>query len=259
MYLADEVDSLNIDSCYAENVNDVMFSFQSYATATIDNCYLNFMNDANCYFLDYAETPRNDIKVGRGNHFGSIYSNDNYIKTVGSTYGYGEIYFESNGKEGTGLSGALIDNTKFPSTARFADYTRTYDARTGYNHAETVNKYAVGQYVGKYGDGGFDFVDTASSTLQLNTYIQPSSTSRIYVNLYVNGHSAPKISGVFVRYTGTSNWTFYQYDAAGLTLSTVISISQVGDYFQVAGTMSGTVTNTNGQIRIFVSLLQLVK
>ena len=108
-----------------------------------------------------------------------------------------------------------------------------------------ANKYAVGNYSGKYTNSrntahGFEWVDTSNSTLQLNTKTINSEKQRIYVY-------APNSGSITGEFIGS---TFYRYDAKGVSVSILLSLSVVDGYVQINGSYGGTVTGCKGEVRL---------
>jgi len=233
-----------IENNYCENFSDVVIQFNDYVyAATIRNNYVNFVNHGTSHFLDYKPLPINNIIIDSDNTFISMPSQSNMIKTIDNVYSKGVVIRRSK-INASSLDDLIISNTVYSTNI---DWQQKVDMPG--MRANVVNKYAVGNYSGKYTDGrntahGFEWVDTSSSTLQLNTKIINSDTQRIYVNIYVYSANIGLITGEFI---GSK---FYRHDATGISVSTILSISVVNGYVQIDGSYSGTVTGCRGEIRL---------
>jgi len=232
-----------IENNCCKNFSDVVIQFNAYVyAATIKNNYVDFTNHGTSHFLDYEPLPRNNIIIDSDNIFLSMPSQSNMIKTIDNVYSKGVVIRRAK-INASSLDDLIVSNTVYSINI---DWQQKVDMPG--MRANVVNKYAVGNYSGKYTDGrntahGFEWVDTSSSTLQLNTKIINSDTQRIYVNIYVSGTTG-LITGEFI------GSTFYRYDATGVSVSTILSISVVNGYVQIDGAYSGTVTECKGEIRL---------
>ena len=244
-----EVRSINIDSNYIENVTDTMFKFNSYVfSATIDNNYCNFLNDSDCYLIDYVPLHSNNITIGNGNNYVDMHSDYNFFKTKDNTLGYSKITLNLAPTTSLILDDLYVNNTNFSTQLRIDKIIHTLGSK-----AKVVNEYAEAQYAGRFTSGystknGFGWVNTETSTLQLNTKFVESDTSRIYINIRISSDIYTDYAGEFIKYSGT--WKFYKFTEAGLVLDTGLSIAPVDGFLQVSGTLANVVVNCVGEMRL---------
>ena len=235
----DEVMSINIDSNYFEAVTDTMIKFNSYVhSATINNNYCNFIGHPSCYLIDYLPTIHNNITIGNGNDYVSIPSDYNLFKTKDNTWGYNDITLNLPPRRALTLDDLYVNNTNFSTQAVINKIVHTAGSK-----AKVVNGYAEGIYAGRFtngylGSNGFDWVDTGSNILQLNTKITESDTSRIYVNIKIaaSGYFDYAGGGISLSIGGT--WKFYKFTETGVVVDSTLSISSVDGFLQIGGTMS---------------------
>jgi len=233
-----------IEHNYCENFSDVVIQFDDYVyAATIRNNYINFVDHGTSHFLDYVPLPLNNIIIDSDNTFISMPSQSNMIKTIDNVYSSG-VVIRKNKVNAASLDDLIISDTVFSTKI---DWQQKIDMPG--MRANVVNKYAVGNYSGKYTDGrnaahGFEWVNTSNSILKLTTKILNSETQRIYINIYVYAPNGGLITGEFM------GSTFYRYDATGVAVSTMLSLSVVNGYVQIDGFFSGTVTGCKGEIRL---------
>ncbi len=233
-----------IENNYMEGFSDVAVKFNDYVLgATLRNNYVNFLGSATSYFVDYEPSPLNNITIEADNAFLDMPGPSNMIKILDNNYSTGVVVRRPK-ENATGLADLLVSNTTHSSNI---DWQQKVDMPG--MRANVVNKYAVGNYSGQYTTGhnsahGFEWVNTSSSTLRLKTKITPSSTQRIYVNIYVYGAGGGNIAGEFV------GSRFYQYGTSGVSVTDVLSVSTVSGCIQINGVLGGTVTECFGEIRL---------
>lgn len=233
-----------IENNYMEGFSDVAVKFNDYVlSATLKNNYVNFLDHANRYFVTYLPSPLNNILIDSDNVFINMPGMANMVKNLENSYGAG-IVIRRPKENASALSDLLISNTVLSPNIEWDQKMDMPGMR-----ANVVNKYAVGNYSGQFTTGhssahGFIWVNTSSSTLRLKTKIVPSSTQRIYVNVYVYGADGGNIAGEFI------GSTFYQYGSTGVSVSTKLSLSTVDGCVQINGTFGSTVTECFGEVRL---------
>jgi len=250
MEFTGEVRSMSIVNNYMENFSDVAINFDCPVhAALIDSNYIN--NTENAFVIDYLEGPNNKVTVGQSNSYVGV-DDTNIIKGNKLIVGYNDISINQEPDYITDPNQMLVDNTKY---SRGAVFKRSL-LINGTHRAEKVNYLISGAFAGKYsrgftGTNGFTFVNTSSTSLQINTKFLPSDTQRIYVNLYIYGGSfAGNIQGEFISYLGGSR--FFEWTSSGYALSSKLNITTgVDGYIQINGTSTSTnITHAVGETRL---------
>jgi len=234
-----------IENNYIEGFG-VAIEFNSYVmAATVQNNYVNFLNRSTSFLVDYEPLPANNVIIEDNNYFGAMPSSANIIKASALTYGTG-LVIQRPKINSVLLEDLIVSNSIFAPTLDWQQKVDMPEMR-----ANVVNKYAVGNYSGQYSGGhtvphGYKWINNSNETLALQTKITPSSTQRIYVNIYVYDTTGGSqiIKGEFM------GSTFYEYTATGISVTTKLSVSTVNGFIQINGTYSGTITETSGEVRL---------
>ena len=235
-----------LENNYAEAVTGTVFDFTDYVhAATIRNNYIVF--GATTYLIDLLPGPANNIIIEADNCLLGLPNESHVIKKREDSYSGGITIKRFPVPIGAALSELLVDNRIYGNQVKWEGLATT----TGMT-AQVVNKYAVGNYSGKFTGGyeqsnGFRWVDNRSAVLTIATKMVHNQTELIYVNLevaYTGGHKY--IKGVFV---GTA---FYEFTGTGLELSTQLVSSVVGGFIQINGRSAfpATVTGCKGEVRL---------
>ena len=238
---------LSIENSYFEGITDSFLQFTDYVeNCYINNNYFNFLNSATTYLIDYFPSPGNGIYITSGNNYTGMPSNANILKQKENVYGTGIVI--QRVKTGGTINDLLITNT---TAGQNVDWQQKI-AMTG-AVGNVVNTYAPGIYSGKYSNGiaganGFSWTNLSSGTVQINTKMLYNNSLRIYVNIAVSATGTTFIKGEFIG--GYFGATFYEYGASALTVTTALNITNVGGYVQINGTVSGTITAIDGEIRL---------
>ncbi len=236
----------NIENCYFEGFTGTAIVFGNYVDAClIQNNYVAFT--AGSYFVDYPLLPGVNVIVAQNNSYQGTYTEASILKTVSATYSSG-IIVQRPLTSTSNIADLIIDNTLISNNVQWEQPITMAGILT-----KKTNVYAVGQYAGKYSDGltvphGFSWTNLSSGTIQLNTKILYTNTLRIYVNIGVEATGSTLIKGEFIG--GYFGATFYEYGASAVTVTTTLNLTNVGGYAQINGTVSGTITNIYGEIRL---------
>lgn len=239
-----------VEDSYNENITDTHFSFSDPINSfRLSNNYLNFSGQPGSYLFDYVAGPQNNIIVEDDNTFVN-FTDDQWFKTVDNTPGYSMMRITRKKKFSFSIDDFLVDNTKFPISANIIQPLEQSGLKT-----HQVNNFAEGIYAGRFTDGytranGFEWINTASTALQIRTKLKESDTSRIYVNIRVSASGVFYFAGELVKHAGS--WKFYEYDGStGVVLSSNLNVTIDGSGFiQINGTLGAIVTNAVGEVRL---------
>lgn len=239
---------ISIENCYFENIDDTAVAFDDAVLgAKLTNNYINFLSSATTYFVYYFPAPGSVVSIDQSNYLANMPSNANIIKVAENTYGQGVI-IQRPKESSSSLSTLLVDNSIIGQNIDWQQ-----KQFLGGAVANVINKYVPGNYSGKYSNGisganGFSWTNLSSGTIQINTRISYSNTQRIYVNLVVTASGSTAIRGEFM--SSFSATTFYEYTGAGISVTTALDVTNVGGFVQINGTVAGTITAIDGEVRL---------